>query len=336
MILENGEIILEDDERTWLCHVYSYYKRGEDVSHRKVLIELQGQISKDFDPNQISPYLYSGGEMGGGLAELKLGGLYLVNPGSKELIDANKIIDFIKNFILKNPDLISISAHEASNSLELSAERFSFIMGRIDRYGYFWSGASGQIENFGYENFGLKGNSVINEYLTFESIEKNIHNRILYSISNQDYEYNSVYSELSETNDKIIKNKAFIIMQIDSSKPELEDVLYVFKEVFKKFGIDAVRADEIEHQDVITDVILKAIREYEFIVADLSGERPNVYYEVGYAHANGKKPILYRREGSRIHFDLMLHNVPEYKNMGDLRRRLSKRMEAILGRSPAE
>jgi len=132
--------------------------------------------------------------------------------------------------------------------------------------------------------------------------------------------------------ESIKANAAFVLMAIDSEKADLEDVCNAIKEVCREFGITAYRADEIEHQDRITDLILQEIRTCEFLIADLSYERPNVYYEVGYAHARNKKPILYRRTGTHLHFDLSVHNVPEYKNTTELRELLRKRLEAILGR----
>jgi hypothetical protein len=131
-----------------------------------------------------------------------------------------------------------------------------------------------------------------------------------------------------------VSNTAFILMWMDPARPDLVDMHQGVKEVFAAFGITAVRADEIQHQDRITDLVLTQIAQSELLFADLSGERPNVYYEVGYAHALGKRPILYRRMGTPLHFDLSVHNVPEYENVTQLRSLLRERVAAMTGRTP--
>ena len=124
------------------------------------------------------------------------------------------------------------------------------------------------------------------------------------------------------------------MMPINHQKGVLEDIYEVYKECFSKFGIKAIRADEIEHEDVITKRIIEEIKTSEFLVGDLTDERPSVYYEIGYAHSLGRRVIMYRMENTSIHFDLAAYNCPEYKNMKELKIFLLKRLEEATNRKP--
>jgi hypothetical protein len=126
---------------------------------------------------------------------------------------------------------------------------------------------------------------------------------------------------------------AFIMMSMDSRNRHLDDVCNTVKRCFADFRIEALRADDIEHEGLITERILEEIQTAEFLFADLTGERPSVYYELGFAHAIRRPVMLFREQGTTIHFDVQGYNCPEYENLSDLEKKLRSRLRSVTGRS---
>jgi nucleoside 2-deoxyribosyltransferase len=96
--------------------------------------------------------------------------------------------------------------------------------------------------------------------------------------------------------------KAFVIMPFNE---KYDDIYQIgIKETAKASDIKAYRLDEELFDEGMLDKIYKEINNCDFIIADLSDKNPNVFYELGYAHAIEKLCILITKEASNIPFDL--------------------------------
>lgn len=96
---------------------------------------------------------------------------------------------------------------------------------------------------------------------------------------------------------------AFVLMPFDAN---FDDVYRLgIKAAAEELGIMATRVDEqIFHNEGILERIYNQIDTADIIIADMTGKNPNVFYEVGYAHAKNKKCILLTAEATDIPFDL--------------------------------
>jgi hypothetical protein len=126
-----------------------------------------------------------------------------------------------------------------------------------------------------------------------------------------------------------VPNYAFVAMPMDRSDPTLDDVLDAIKEAGHRCGIQAERVDEPATNERITDRILESIDRAEFVIADLTHAKPNVYYEAGYAHARGKTPIYIAREGTKLEFDLKDYPVIFFQSLKRLKDDLEKRLRGL-------
>ena len=105
-------------------------------------------------------------------------------------------------------------------------------------------------------------------------------------------------------------SNAFVIMPFDE---ELNSVYTDFiKPVLEAAGFQVERADDIESQQSILKDIVNKISQDDLIVADLTNLNPNVFYELGIAHALEKRVILLTQDVDEVPFDLKAYRLLEY------------------------
>ncbi len=99
------------------------------------------------------------------------------------------------------------------------------------------------------------------------------------------------------------------------SEPYNSAYTEVIRPTCASFGYDVIRADEVDQSTVIIEDIIRSIREAGLIVADITPDNPNVFYEVGYAHAIGTPTILLcDKTRERLPFDVSGFRTIFYEN----------------------
>jgi hypothetical protein len=149
-----------------------------------------------------------------------------------------------------------------------------------------------------------------------------------------EYAWQEARSVLQATLAPLIR-RVFVVMRF--GEPSLDEVYRnVIRVVPREFGYDVLRIDEVEDSEDITAQVLEALARSEIVLCELSNERPNCYYEAGFAHALGRELILVIRHGEKKHFDLASHRFIEWSNLDELAAGLRRRFEAIRQRRTEE
>lgn len=127
-----------------------------------------------------------------------------------------------------------------------------------------------------------------------------------------------------EDDGSYIEGMVFVGMAFDVSSSK-SDVYQAIRRTCEKVGLESHRVDDRLDSGPIPVQILKAIEDAEFLIFDLSVERPNVYYELGYAHGVGNRSeeiALIARRGSELHFDVAHLRILVYESAIDLEEKL--------------
>lgn len=125
--------------------------------------------------------------------------------------------------------------------------------------------------------------------------------------------------------------KIFVVMQFTDPFNEL--YRSVIKPVSESNGYSVVRADEHEGPGIIIADIERQIIDANVVVADITPNNANVFWEVGYAHAIRKPTVLLAERGTKLPFDVSPFRVLFYDNTiqgkASIEEGLAKHLDAI-------
>jgi hypothetical protein len=75
--------------------------------------------------------------------------------------------------------------------------------------------------------------------------------------------------------------------------PELDDLWELgILETVSNLGYECIRADQMINTGVVMSQVFDLIARADIVIGEMTGRNPNVFYEIGYAHALGKPTIL--------------------------------------------
>lgn len=106
------------------------------------------------------------------------------------------------------------------------------------------------------------------------------------------------------------------------------------KPALERAGYRAYRVDDDPHIGRIDAKIMTEIKDSRFVIADVTDQRPGVYFEAGYAIGLGLPVIWSVREDDlqNVHFDTRQYNHIVWKAADDLEQQLYNRVLAVIGR----
>ncbi len=120
----------------------------------------------------------------------------------------------------------------------------------------------------------------------------------------------------------------FVIMPF--SEERLEVYKYAVAPACEAAGFRAVRVDELKGHFNINKKIIQHLFRADAVVAELSDMNPNVFYEMGVAHAIGNKTIMCAQSANDLPFDIRNYRCIIYKQSIDGLKALEKEIAESL------
>lgn len=123
-----------------------------------------------------------------------------------------------------------------------------------------------------------------------------------------------------------------VMMPFDASFDPVSEKL---KDIASDLNLECKRGDDIWESSIITQDIVRLINSSRVVICDCTGRNPNVFYEIGLAHALGKETILIAQDSRDIPFNVEHHRYIRYLNntegLTKLGEEITGRLKTLLG-----
>jgi hypothetical protein len=125
-------------------------------------------------------------------------------------------------------------------------------------------------------------------------------------------------------------NSVFVIM------PFAEEHVDTYDAIRRAVGrmdpnLEAQRVDEKPGAHIISEEIHRSIRRASLVICDVTDDRPNVYYELGFAMGMNKKVICIAHKGTVVHFDVYGLKIIYFRTLRELEETLLDEMQKLIG-----
>ena len=95
-------------------------------------------------------------------------------------------------------------------------------------------------------------------------------------------------------------------------------------------SVEVVRPDQLRTGTTILRSIRDWIQQADVVIADVSGNSPNVLWETGFAQASGKKVLLLSEDTGDVPFDLHDYRVLLYQSTAPLNSLVARLVDALV------
>jgi hypothetical protein len=124
-----------------------------------------------------------------------------------------------------------------------------------------------------------------------------------------------------------------LVFVIIAFSPDMEPIYEGIKAAGEYHGLRVERVKDVKGDYRITTKTIEMIGRARLVVADLTHERPNCYFELGYARGLSKIVITTARDGTQVHFDVRDWTCTYYNDSRVLERHLRERFAFELGKT---